>query len=171
MSVDGFSLSDRPLDAAAISALSSGLASSHAGALVTFEGRVRATNDGRTVIGLEYDAYPALCLKEGQAVIDEAAAQPGVLGARCVHRVGDLAVGDVAVWIGVICGHRGEAFAACRYIIDEVKRRVPIWKKEHYADGTSGWIGVETARPAASERPAPSERSAASERPGSPRAS
>jgi len=153
MSVDGFSLSDRPLDATAVSALSSSMASSHAGALVTFEGRVRDTNDGRTVIGLEYDAYPALCLTEGQAVIDEATARPGVLGARCVHRVGNLAVGDVAVWIGVIGGHREEAFAACRYVIDEVKRRVPIWKKERYADGTSGWIGADGSGRAAPGRP------------------
>ncbi len=137
-----FSLSDTPLDAAAISALSSGLARGQAGALVTFEGRVRDTNDGRMVIDLEYEAYPAVCLTEGQAVMEEAASQPGVLAARCVHRVGTLAVGDVAVWVGVIGGHRGDAFTACRYIIDEVKRRVPIWKKERYADGTSGWIGV-----------------------------
>ena len=152
--VSAFSLSEDPLDAAAISALSSGLASSHAGALVTFEGRVRDTNDGRAVLRLEYEAYPALSLKEGQAVIDEALAQPGVLGARCVHRVGNLAIGDVAVWVGVIGGHRGEAFTACRYIIDEVKRRVPIWKKEHYSDGSSGWIGVEGSERAPAARPA-----------------
>ncbi|HUJ74391.1 MAG TPA: molybdenum cofactor biosynthesis protein MoaE [bacterium] len=140
-----FSLSRNPLDASAISALSAALASSHAGALVTFEGRVRDTNAGLTVLELEYEAYPALSLKEGQAVMDEATAQAGVLGARCVHRVGLLSVGDVAVWIGVLGGHREEAFHACRYIIDEVKRRVPIWKKERYADGSSGWIGAEGA--------------------------
>jgi adenylyltransferase/sulfurtransferase len=66
-----------------------------------------------------------------------------VARAACVHRVGALAVGELAVWVGVSAAHRGEAFAACRYIIDEVKHRVPIWKKEHYADGDSGWVNCE----------------------------
>ena len=141
--LDRFALSDRPLDAVVIASLSSELASSHAGALVTFEGRVRDTNGGRIVRGLEYDAYSAMCMREGQAVVEEALKVPGVLDARCVHRVGGLAIGDVAVWVGVIAGHRDEAFRACRYVIDEVKRRVPIWKKERYADGSSGWIGLD----------------------------
>lgn len=140
---DRFTLQEGPLDRAAISSLSEGLASSHAGALVTFEGRVRDTNGGRTVLGLEYDAYPALCLAEGQAILQEALRQPGVIEARCVHRVGRLAIGDVAVWVGVIGGHREEAFRACRFVIDEVKRRVPIWKKERYEDGSTGWIGLD----------------------------
>jgi adenylyltransferase/sulfurtransferase len=67
----------------------------------------------------------------------------GVSRAACVHRVGDLAVGELAVWVGVSAAHRQEAFAACRYIIDEVKHRVPIWKKEHYEDGDSGWVNCE----------------------------
>jgi adenylyltransferase/sulfurtransferase len=92
------------------------------------------------VIALEYEAYPRLCLTEGAAILQEAL--HGIVGARCVHRVGRLAVGEVAVWIGVIAGHRDEAFRACRFIIDEVKRRVPLWKKEHYTDGRSAWIGV-----------------------------
>ena len=63
-----------------------------------------------------------------------------ILETRCVHRVGKLNVGDMAVWVGVISRHRDEAFIACRYIIDELKARVPIWKKEYYADGESGWV-------------------------------
>ena len=73
----------------------------------------------------------------------------GVRGARCVHRLGELGLGEVAVWVGVASGHRAEAFAACRYIIDEVKHRLPIWKKEHYLDGDSGWVNCERCAEAA----------------------
>jgi molybdopterin synthase catalytic subunit len=66
-----------------------------------------------------------------------------VIKAACVHRTGSLAIGDLAVWVGVSSQHRAEAFAACRYIIDEVKHRVPIWKKEHYVNGDSGWVNCE----------------------------
>ncbi len=134
-----FQLSDSPLDTAGLAA---SLTSTRAGALVCFEGRVRDTSGGRAVTSLEYDAYPPLCLKEGEAVVREAL--EGVIAARCVHRVGRLAVGEVAVWVGVIAGHRQEAFRACRAIIDEVKRRVPIWKKEHFADGGAAWVGLES---------------------------
>jgi molybdopterin synthase catalytic subunit len=141
-STDFFALSASPLDPAV---LAESLRDGHAGAFVSFEGRVRDTDGGRTVVGLEYEAYPRLCMAEGTAILREAMA--GVIDARCVHRTGRLAVGDVAVWIGVIAGHRDEAFRACRYIIDEIKKRVPLWKKEHYADGSSGWIGLSSAPP------------------------
>lgn len=136
-----FALSATPLDPAG---LAETLCSSHAGAFVSFEGRVRDTDGTRTVVALEYDAYRALCLTEGAAILREAL--NGIIEARCVHRVGRLAVGDVAVWIGVIAAHRDEAFRACRFIIDEVKRRVPIWKKEHYVDGHSEWVGLGLGR-------------------------
>jgi molybdopterin synthase catalytic subunit len=132
-----FALSTTPLDPAR---LAETLRSGHAGAFVSFEGRVRDTDGTRTVVALEYDAYCALCLTEGAAILR--VALNGIIDARCVHRVGRLAVGDVAVWIGVIAAHRDEAFRACRFIIDEVKRRVPIWKKEHYVDGHSEWVGL-----------------------------
>jgi molybdopterin synthase catalytic subunit len=132
-----FSLSISPLE---VVRLSESLGAPHAGAFVSFEGRVRNTDGTRTVVALEYDAYPALCLAEGAAILREAL--NGIVDARCVHRVGRLAVGDVAIWIGVVAGHRDEAFRACRFIIDEVKKRVPIWKKEHYADGRSEWVGL-----------------------------
>jgi molybdopterin synthase catalytic subunit len=132
-----FELSDGPLD---INGFAASLADSRAGALVSFEGRVRDTNDDRVVLGLEYEAYPNLSLAEGTAIVREAL--EGVFAARCVHRIGRLAIGDVAVWVGVIAGHRDEAFRACRYIIDQVKLRVPIWKKEHYQDGSSQWVGL-----------------------------
>ncbi len=133
-----FQLSQSPLNVAELAAP---LVAGSAGAFVSFEGRVRDTNEGRVVVGLEYEAYEKLCLKEGTAIVREAL--DGVLAARCAHRVGRLAVGDIAVWVGVIAGHRDEAFRACRQIINQVKLRVPIWKKEHYQDGTSGWIGLE----------------------------
>ncbi|HEY6545288.1 MAG TPA: molybdenum cofactor biosynthesis protein MoaE [Dokdonella sp.] len=111
-----------------------------AGACVTFEGWVRDHNEGRAVQRLDYQAYAPLAQSEGEAILSEAIATFGLREARCVHRVGALAVGDLAVWVGVSAGHRDAAFAACRWIIDEVKRRVPIWKNEHYADGESGWL-------------------------------
>jgi sulfur-carrier protein adenylyltransferase/sulfurtransferase len=136
----GFAFSDRPLDPAALRAAVEDRA---AGGYASFEGWVRNHNDGRDVVRLEYEAYAELAVKEGERIIDEAIRRFGVRRARCVHRVGALGLGELAVWVGVSSAHRGEAFAACRYIIDEVKHRVPIWKKEHYADGDSGWVNCE----------------------------
>ncbi len=113
------------------------------GGYVTFEGWVRNHNEGRRVERLEYEAYESLGLREGERIVAEAVRRFGVHAAACVHRLGPLAVGDLAVWVGVSAPHRGEAFAACRYIIDEIKHRVPIWKKEHYVDGDSGWVNCE----------------------------
>ncbi len=114
-----------------------------AGAYVSFEGWIRNINEGREVLRLEYEAYEPLCVSEGQRVIEEALSRFPVLHARSVHRTGMLALGECAVWVGVSSGHRDEAFQACRFIIDEVKTRLPIWKKEHYADGDSGWVNCE----------------------------
>ncbi|MFW2405838.1 MAG: molybdenum cofactor biosynthesis protein MoaE [Gammaproteobacteria bacterium] len=115
----------------------------HSGGYVAFEGWVRDHNDGRSVLRLEYEAYEKLGGKEGDRIIAEARQKFGVKGARCVHILGELQIGDLAVWVGVSSAHRDEAFKACRYIIDEVKHRVPIWKKEHYVDGDSGWVNCE----------------------------
>jgi len=114
-----------------------------AGGYASFEGWVRNHNEGHAVTHLEYEAFEVLANKEGERIVREAIAKFGVIKAACVHRVGDLAIGDLAVWVGVSSRHRAEAFAACRYIIDEVKHRVPIWKKEHYANGDSGWVNCE----------------------------
>jgi len=111
-----------------------------AGAFAAFEGWVREHNAGRAVRGLRYEAYQALAEREGNAIIREALAQFDILDARCVHRIGELTIGDLAVWVGVSAAHRGPAFAACRYIIDEVKARVPIWKHEHYLDAPPQWL-------------------------------
>jgi sulfur-carrier protein adenylyltransferase/sulfurtransferase len=119
------------------------LADPAAGGYASFEGWVRDHNEGRTVQRLEYEAFESLAIREGERIVAEAVARFGVARAACVHRVGSLGIGELAVWVGVSAAHRGEAFAACRYIIDEVKHRVPIWKKEHYADGDSGWVNCE----------------------------
>ncbi len=119
------------------------VSASSAGGYVSFEGWVRDHNDGQKVLRLEYEAYETLGEKEGERIVNEALSRFGVGAALCVHRVGALEIGDLAVWVGVSAPHRDEAFAACRYIIDEVKHRVPIWKKEQYVDGDSGWVNCE----------------------------
>ena len=113
------------------------------GGYASFEGWVRNHNEGLAVRHLEYEAFEPLAIKEGERIVAEAIARFGVEHAACVHRIGDLAIGEMAVWVGVSARHRAEAFAACRYIIDEVKHRVPIWKKEHYENGDSGWVNCE----------------------------
>ncbi len=138
--MDGFSISEATLDTAA---LRRALEARGAGAVVCFEGRVRDHNDGRAVHGLSYQAYVDLAEAEGRRIVDEARARFAVERIVCVHRVGDLALGEVAVWAGASAGHRAAAFDACRYLIDEVKARVPIWKREHYAEGESEWLHPE----------------------------
>jgi molybdopterin synthase catalytic subunit len=117
---------------------------SAAGACVTFEGWVRNHNEGEAVQALEYEAHLGLAEKEGARIVAEALERFAVVAAYCEHRVGKLGIGDCAVWVGVSAAHRGAAFDACRYIIDETKARVPIWKKEHYSSGASGWVNCAT---------------------------
>lgn len=119
------------------------LADPAAGAYAAFEGWIRNENEGHAVVRLEYEAYEPLAVKEGARIIAEAKSRFHIGNALCVHRTGLLEIGECAVWVGVSSPHRDEAFAACRYIIDEVKVRLPIWKKEHYADGHSGWVNCE----------------------------
>ena len=136
-----FQIVDQPIDVATLKA---GLTRESAGACVCFEGWVRDNNDGQSVLALDYEAHAPLAEREGGRILEEAIERFGLEAARCQHRVGALALGDCAVWVGVSSGHRGESFQACRYIIDEVKARVPIWKKEHYASGKSGWVNCAT---------------------------
>ena len=110
------------------------------GAIATFLGTVRQHNNDRQVIQLYYQSYKTLAVKEGNKILGEAKKQFNIVNALCVHRVGNLNIGETAVWIGVNAGHRDAAFDACRYIIDEIKTRIPIWKKEIYVDGDSGWL-------------------------------
>lgn len=111
---------------------------------MTFEGWVRNRNEGQAVSSLEYEAYPELAEKEASRILGEARVKFDLLDAVAVHRVGQLQLGEMAVWVGVTAEHRDAAFAACRYIIDETKARVPIWKKEHYITGQSQWINCAT---------------------------
>ncbi len=126
-----------------IDALRQELMDPAAGAYAGFEGWIRNVNDGQDVLRLEYEAYEPLAVTEGEKVLAEARKKFPILHAHCVHRSGLLEIGECAVWVGVSAGHRDEAFLACRYIIDEVKVRLPIWKKEHYANGDSGWVSCE----------------------------
>ena len=135
-----FRFSSTPLDE---SSLRAELSDPTCGGYAAFEGWVRDHNEGRRVHRLEYEAFEPLAIKEGERIIAEAIARFGVEHAACVHRIGALAIGEKAVWVGVTARHRDEAFRACRYVIDEVKHRVPIWKKEHYENGDSGWVNCE----------------------------
>jgi molybdopterin synthase catalytic subunit len=125
------------------------------GGYVSFEGWVRDHNEGQEVTRLEYEAFQELAVKEGNRIVAEALRRFPVKHALCIHRVGSLGLGEMAVWVGVSSEHRGEAFDACRFIIDEVKHRLPIWKKEHYRGGDSGWVNCE--RCAAEPQHAPAE--------------
>lgn len=135
-----FRFTDAAID---VSAARRELVDAAAGGYVSFEGWVRDHNEGLAVTRLEYEAFVDLAVKEGGRIVGEAMSRFPVKHALCVHRVGALAIGDLAVWVGVSAAHRGEAFDACRYIIDEVKHRLPIWKKEHYRNGDSGWVNCE----------------------------
>lgn len=133
-----FGITSEPIDVTRWTEL---VADDSAGAFVFFEGRVRDNADGRKVQSLVYEAYDALAQKEGNRILREALAKFPIAKAACVHRAGHLNIGDTAVWVGVCGAHRSEAFEACRFVIDEVKQRVPIWKKEFYVEGDSGWVG------------------------------
>lgn len=123
-----------------LAALREGLFDPGCGAYVQFEGWVRDHNEGQQVLRLEYEVYEPLAIKEGERIITEARQRFGVRRAAAIHRSGMLELTDVAVIVGVSSPHRGEAFEACRYIIDQVKSRLPIWKKEHYANGKAEWV-------------------------------
>lgn len=135
-----FSLSAEPIDP---ESLRQKMADIRAGGFVSFEGWVRDRNEGRAVLRLEYEVYLPLAEKEGRRILESAARDYPVFDIRCVHRIGRLELGQLAVWVGVSSRHRGAAFDACRFVIDEVKTRVPIWKKEYYSAGDSGWINSE----------------------------
>ena len=133
-----FSLVSQAID---IASLAAELNDPAAGAVVTFDGRVRNHNAGQAVSHLEYQAYPALAITTGQRILEEEAARHGLLGVVAAHRTGPLAIGDVAVWVGVAAAHRGPAFDAARAIMERLKYELPIWKKETYANGLSEWVG------------------------------
>ena len=122
------------------------------GARVVFEGIVRNHNEGSNVTSLEYSAYDEMAIKEGQKIVDEALSKFDVISGKCVHRLGHLQITDMAVWVEVYSEHRREAFEACQYIIDEVKLRVPVWKKEHYVDKEPEWVACHRCQEAHSSK-------------------
>jgi len=109
------------------------------GGVASFLGLVRDHHEGRPVLRLDYSAYGEMAEAECGRIVAEAEARWRVAVALR-HRVGSLAIGDTAVAVVAASAHREEAFAACRYVIEEVKRRVPVWKREFYADGTAAWV-------------------------------
>jgi molybdopterin synthase catalytic subunit len=133
-----FSLTDQAIDSAM---LADELHDPAAGAEVIFDGRVRESNDGHAVSGLEYQVYPELAVSTGKRILEEEAARHGILRALAVQRTGALQIGESAVWVGVASAHRGATFDAARSIIERLKFELPVWKKETYADGRSEWVG------------------------------
>jgi molybdopterin synthase catalytic subunit len=116
-----------------------------AGAVCVFLGMVRDRNEGRPVVKLEYEAYGSMAVAEMERIVAEIAAELPEVRLAVMHRTGTLAVGDVAVVCAASAPHRGEAYRACRALIDRVKARVPIWKREHGPDGAY-WVGWQDAR-------------------------
>ena len=110
------------------------------GAVILFLGTVRNRNEGRPVSGMEYHGYEAMAREQLAAIAKEAADRADGGSVAVVHRLGTLALGDVSVAIAVSSPHRSAAFEASRYVIEEIKRRLPVWKKEHYVDGRAGWV-------------------------------
>lgn len=135
-----FRVTDRPVDLASFRETMQDVS---CGAYVQFDGWVRNHNEGQKVLRLEYEVYEPLAVKEGERILAEAVDRFGVNKAASIHRSGLMELSDVAVVVGVSSPHRDEAFEACRYIIDQVKVRLPIWKKEHYANGHAEWVNCQ----------------------------
>ncbi len=127
----------RPIDAAALIAEVQDAAN---GATIVFLGQVRDLNDGRAVRGIEYSAYGEMAERELAAIASECAASFGTTHLVVEHRLGALDLGETSIAIVVAHPHRAEAYNASRFVIEEVKRRLPVWKREGYVDGTSEWV-------------------------------
>ena len=110
------------------------------GAVLLFLGAVRQVNDGRDVTGIDYAAYEAMAQRELDAIVIEASEKFETPDVAVRHRLGELGVEEVSVAIAVGHAHRDAAYAVSRFVIEELKRRVPIWKREHYVDGTREWV-------------------------------
>ena len=136
------SLVDGPID---VGALLSEASDESCGASTMFLGTVRDVNDGRAVTGIEYSAYRTMAEREMRAIAKEASEMFGVTRLIVEHRLGTLRLGDVSVAVVAAHAHRAPAMDANRYVIEELKRRVPIWKLEHYRDGTREWVGAGSA--------------------------
>ncbi|HUQ79756.1 MAG TPA: molybdenum cofactor biosynthesis protein MoaE [Gemmatimonadaceae bacterium] len=152
------SLVDQAID---VGALVREVTDDSCGASVTFLGTVREVNDGRPVNGIEYSAYRAMAEREMMLILGEAAEKFGVTRLVIEHRLGSLGLGDVSVAVVVAHAHRAPALDANRYVIEELKRRVPIWKLEQYRDGAREWVGAGSGM--APSEPHPGSAQAAAE--------
>ena len=130
-------LVSHPID---VATLTSEVAGDGRGAISIFLGTVRNTNEGRAVDGIDYSAYDAMAVAEMNRIVAEAVDRFAGVEVALEHRTGTLKVGDVSVAIACAHAHRSPALDATRYVIEELKKRVPIWKREHYLDGTSEWV-------------------------------
>ncbi len=134
----GFALLDKPIDDRR---LKLALLNDQSGALATFEGWVRNHNNARPVTKLTYYGYEKLAINQGEKLITQAKQQFDIINVVAIHRIGDLAIGDMAVWIGVTAHHRYPAFDACRWLLDAIKADIPVWKQEFYADSEESlWL-------------------------------
>ena len=131
------SLVREPIDPAEVIRM---VASPANGAVLVFLGAVRQVNDGRDVTGIDYAAYEGMARRELEAIAAEGASRFDAADVAIVHRLGELAVEEVSVAIAVGHPHRDTAYALSRWVIEELKARVPIWKREHYVDGTREWV-------------------------------
>ena len=128
---------ESPIDVAALMAR---VADASCGATAVFVGTVRDVNDGRAVSGIDYTAYTEMAVREMERIVAEAVDGFGAPRIAIEHRVGYLELGEASVAIAVAHPHRGPALDAVRYVIEELKKRVPVWKREHYVDGTREWV-------------------------------
>ena len=125
-----------------VAALLSAVSDTANGATVLFLGHVRDLNDGLAVRGIEYSAYGEMAERELATIASECARQFGIAHLAAEHRLGALSLGDVSIAIAIAHPHRAEAYEASRFMIETVKRRLPIWKREGYVDGTSDWVNA-----------------------------
>ena len=135
-----FRVTNDPIDAVEMRAR---LANAACGACVVFEGWIRNHNEARAVLRLEYEVYRPMAVREGTRILEEALERFDIEDAACTHREGMLELSDTAVVAIAVAAHRDEAFQACQYIINQVKQRLPIWKKEHYANGDVHWVNCQ----------------------------
>ena len=129
----------RPID---VGALLAEVQDTGTGATLAFLGRVREVNDGRAVTGIEYSAYGDMAERELAAIAGEFAREFGIAHLVVEHRLGTLGLGEASIAIVVAHGHRAAAYEASRFVIEEVKRRLPVWKREGYVDGSSEWVNA-----------------------------
>ena len=150
-----FAIVREPIDPAHVLTL---IGADQDGASLLFLGVVRDHNDGRSVGGVLYDTYEEMAAQVLSEIVEEAARAAGTDRVAAVHRIGELEVGEVSVAIAVSSPHRAEAYDASRYVIEEIKKRLPVWKKERYSDGAEAWVEGRTPKAPMAPDAAPAPR-------------